>query len=138
MSGEQVGTHINFDILVLEIKGVLPHIDTDDGDQVQEGVLVGSSGNLQTLRGGVKSLGTKTTRYRSDSVLDWFTCKLTSQHQPEPWMPAAAALNSFLKLSREPNPLLMAWLRWPSFNSPPFPPLALDGARFFQNKEWLM
>ena len=84
MSGEWVWTHIRLDILVLEIEGVLPHIDTDDGHQVQEGVLVGGSGNLQTLSGGVESLRTKITRYRSNFVWNWFTCELTSQHQPEP------------------------------------------------------
>ena len=40
---------------------MLPDVDTDDGDQVQERVLVCSGSDLQTLGGGVQSLCTKTT-----------------------------------------------------------------------------
>ena len=61
-------THINLDIEVLEIESVFPDVDTDDGDQVQERVLVSSGGNLQTLGGEVESLKAKTNCYRSNLV----------------------------------------------------------------------
>jgi hypothetical protein len=48
---------------------VLPDVDTDDGDQVQERVLVSGGGNLQTLGGGVQSLKAKINRYRSNPIV---------------------------------------------------------------------
>ena len=49
MSGKQGEIHISLDIEVLEVEGVLPHVDPEDGDQIQERVLIGGSRNLQTL-----------------------------------------------------------------------------------------
>lgn len=65
-SDKRVGTHISLGIVVLEIEGMLPDVDADDGDQVQERVLVRSGGNLQTLGGRVESLKVEMTRYRSN------------------------------------------------------------------------
>ena len=54
-------------------------------------------------------------------------------------MAAVVALNSFLKLSKEPHCLRMASLRGPSRNEPPMPLFSHEaGARFFQKSEWLM
>lgn len=50
-------THVDLNIEVLEIEGMLPDVDPDDGDQVQERVLVRGGGNLQGFGGGVQSLG---------------------------------------------------------------------------------
>ena len=64
---------------------------------------------------------------------------LTSQPQPEPWMPAVALLNAVVKASRVPHSLRMDSLRGPSGSTPPVPlPSVADGARFFQKREWLM
>ncbi len=64
---------------------------------------------------------------------------LTSQPQPEPWIEAVVALNSFLKASTVPQFCSMADLRGPSLMAPPLPlPSDLAGARFFQKSEWLM
>lgn len=38
---------------------MLPDVDTDDRDQVQERVLVSGGGDLQTLGGGIESLKVK-------------------------------------------------------------------------------
>jgi len=46
---------IDLDIEVLEVESVLPDVYADDGDQVQERVLIGGCGNLQTFGGGVQS-----------------------------------------------------------------------------------
>lgn len=35
---------------------MLPDVDTDDGNEGQEGVLVGGSGELKTFGGGVEAL----------------------------------------------------------------------------------
>ena len=32
---EKGETHVGLDVLVLKVEGVLPHVDTDDGDQMQ-------------------------------------------------------------------------------------------------------
>jgi hypothetical protein len=44
-----MSTYISLDVLVLEVEGVLPNVDTNDGDQAEERVLVGSGRNLETL-----------------------------------------------------------------------------------------
>ena len=68
MGGKRYGTHVGLDVEVLKIESVLPHVDTDDGDQVQQRVLVGGGGDLQTLASGVQALNTKVSRYRSSPV----------------------------------------------------------------------
>lgn len=50
------GTYVSLDVEVLEIKRMLPDVDADDGDQVEERVLVGRSRNFKTLVGRVHSL----------------------------------------------------------------------------------
>jgi len=57
--GKRIGAYINLDIEILEIEGVLPNVNTNDRDQVQEGVLVSSGSNLQTLGGGIEPLKVK-------------------------------------------------------------------------------
>ena len=49
-------THIDLDVEVLEIESVLPDVDSDYGNQVQERVLIRSGGDLQTFGGGIQSL----------------------------------------------------------------------------------
>ena len=49
-------THVGLDVEVLEVEGVLPHVDTNDRDQVQEWVLVRGGGDLQMLGSGIRSL----------------------------------------------------------------------------------
>jgi hypothetical protein len=49
-------THVSFDIEILEVEGMLPDIDADDGDMGQERILVGSGDDLQALGGGVQAL----------------------------------------------------------------------------------
>jgi hypothetical protein len=49
-------THIRLDIEVLEVKGMLPNVNANDGDVGEEGVLVSSGCDLQTLGGGVVAL----------------------------------------------------------------------------------
>lgn len=72
---------------------MLPDVDTDDGDMSEEGVLVGSGHNLKTLVRGVVSLH----QQREETVVLTSRLKrrLTSQPQPEPWIPAVIVLNSF-------------------------------------------
>ena len=57
--GKRIGAYIDLDIEILEIEGVLPDVDTNDRDQVQEGVLVSGGSNLQTLGDGIVSLKVK-------------------------------------------------------------------------------
>jgi uracil-DNA glycosylase len=117
---------------------VLPDIDADDGRVGQERVLVGRRGDLQTLGLGVQALQIGTVSTRREDV-QRRRGKRTSQPQPEPWMAALVVLNSFLKLSKVPKDSSMAFLRGPSCRRPPLPlPSEAAGARFFQNKEWLM
>jgi hypothetical protein len=49
-------THVGLDVEVLEVERVLSDIDTDDGDEAEERVLVGRSGDLEALSLGVVSL----------------------------------------------------------------------------------
>ena len=46
-------THISLNIMILEIKRVLPDVDADDGDVRQERVLVGGGDDLELLGVGV-------------------------------------------------------------------------------------
>jgi len=69
VSGQQRDkAHIDLDIEVLKVEGVLPDVHTDDWDQIQERVLVSTRGDLQTLGGGVESLITKISRYHSNPM----------------------------------------------------------------------
>jgi len=40
---------VDLDVEVLEVESMLPDINTDDGDEIEERVLVGSSGDLKAL-----------------------------------------------------------------------------------------
>ena len=41
-----MGTHINLNIEVLQVKGVLPNVNAYDGDVGKERILVGSGDNF--------------------------------------------------------------------------------------------
>lgn len=129
------GTHISLDIEVLEVEGMLPDVNADDRNMSEKRILVGSSGDLETLGAWVQTLQSMLiVNIRSGGL-----CRLTSQPQPLPWMPKVAVLNSFLRLSRLPNAATIASLSGPSLSAPPLPFFSDDaGARFFQNNEWLM
>ena len=49
-------THVRLDVEVLEVEGVLPDVDADDGDEGEEGVLVGGRRDLETLGRRVQAL----------------------------------------------------------------------------------
>jgi len=49
-------TDVNFDVLVLKVKGMLPNINTDDGSVSEEWILVGSSDNFNCLGRRVETL----------------------------------------------------------------------------------
>ena len=53
-------THIGLDIFVLKVEGVLPHVDANDRDQIQERVLVSSDGDFQTHITRIQPLRTET------------------------------------------------------------------------------
>ena len=50
------GTYVGLDVEVLEVEGVLPDVDADDGDVGQERVLVGGRRDLNDLGRGVVAL----------------------------------------------------------------------------------
>lgn len=111
---------------------MLPDVDADNRDQSQQGVLVRSGRDLQPFGGWVQSL---------DALLDTELYKKTprtSHPQPEPWIPAVVALKVFFRFSKEPKDSSIAVFKGPSFKVPPFPPLAPEGVKFLQNKEWLI
>jgi hypothetical protein len=43
-------TYISLDVEILEVEGVLPNVNTDNGDEVQERILVGRGGDLKAPR----------------------------------------------------------------------------------------
>ena len=49
-------TYVSLDVEVLEVEGVFPNIDADDGDVRQERILVGGGRDLETLGRGVQAL----------------------------------------------------------------------------------
>ena len=49
-------TYVCLDIEILQIKGVLPDIDTNDGDEGEVRVLVSGGGDLEDLSLGVVAL----------------------------------------------------------------------------------
>lgn len=49
-------TYVSLDVEVLEVEGMLPDIDADDGGVGQERVLVGGGDDLKHLGGGVVAL----------------------------------------------------------------------------------
>jgi len=55
----RVLAYVDLDVLVLEVESVLPDINADNGDKVEQRVLVGGGGNLQTLGGGVEALSSR-------------------------------------------------------------------------------
>ena len=59
------GTYVGLDVEVLEVEGVLPDVDADDGGVGQEGVLVGGRGDLETLGGWVQALQSDVSRMQS-------------------------------------------------------------------------
>jgi len=52
-------TYISLDVEVLEVEGVFPDINTNDGDEMKEGILVGSGSDLKTLGLGINALRIK-------------------------------------------------------------------------------
>ena len=50
------GTYVGLDVEVLEVEGVLPDVDANNGDVGQERVLVGSRRDLNDLGRGVVAL----------------------------------------------------------------------------------
>ena len=50
------GTYVGLDVEVLEVEGVLPDVDANNGDVGQERVLVGRGCDLKRLQGGVVAL----------------------------------------------------------------------------------
>ena len=52
-------TYVDLDVEVLEVESVLPDIDTNDGNEGEERVLVSGGGDLETLGGGVQALQRK-------------------------------------------------------------------------------
>ena len=56
----QIGqTDVNFDILVLKVEGVLPDINTDDGNMSEKGILVCSGYDFKSLGRRVETLKKK-------------------------------------------------------------------------------
>jgi len=49
-------TYIGFDIEILEVKGVLPDINTNDRDMGKERILVSRRDNLETLCRRIEAL----------------------------------------------------------------------------------
>lgn len=49
-------TDVNFDVLVLKVEGMLPDINTNDGNVSEEWVLVGSGDNFNRLAHNVVTL----------------------------------------------------------------------------------
>ena len=114
---------------------MFPDIDTNDGGMSQERILVSSGHDLETS-GWAQSL---TTMSLFQQQIDDWQKKRTSHPQPEPWIPAVVVLNSFLRFSRLPNRESIASFKGPGFKVPPLPLFwEAGGAKFFQNKEWLM
>ena len=62
-------THVGLDVEVLEVESVLPHVDTNDRDQVQERVLVSSRGDLQMLGSEVQPLEGEINCQRSPAAV---------------------------------------------------------------------
>ena len=55
---------------------MLPNINATDGDKVQQGILIGSGGDLQALGGGVQTL---------DSKLEYaIIIRIDTTHKPSP------------------------------------------------------
>jgi len=137
-------TYIDLYIEILQVKGMLPNINTDDGDVSEKRILVGCGDDLQFTRGWVEALMVTSGQFRHSSKTpghfgERMDRKRTSQPHPEPWMPAVVVLNSFLRLSTVPQRSQMAVFRGPSLSAPPLPLRSVaDGARFFQKREWLI
>ena len=60
---EQVGrmeddlrTYVDLYVEILQVKGVFPNVNTDDGDMSEKRILVGCGDNLQFTTGWVKAL----------------------------------------------------------------------------------
>ena len=50
-------TYISLDIEILEVEGMLPNVDADDGVVAEERILISGSYDFQTLGGGIVALG---------------------------------------------------------------------------------
>ena len=59
-------THVGLDVEVLEVEGVLPDIDADDGKQVQKRVLVSRRRDLELLGRWVQALSLKDAESEND------------------------------------------------------------------------
>ena len=56
---EAGNTHVRLDVEVLQVEGMLPDINANEGDERQKRILVGRSSDLEALRRGVVSLVSK-------------------------------------------------------------------------------
>jgi hypothetical protein len=107
VSGQVVG----LDVLVLEVEGVLPDVDSNDRSEGEERVLVGGGSDLELLGGRVVSLkgGEDEIRMPGVSTVSsqsrgrFGTSILTSHPHPDPWTARVAVLNAFLKAGRSRN-----------------------------------
>lgn len=63
-------THVCLDVEVLEIESMLPDVNTDDGQERQERVLVRRRRDLEFLRRWVHALSVPVTGYRNDFIID--------------------------------------------------------------------
>lgn len=71
-------TDVNFDVLVLKVKGMLPNINTDDGSVSEEWILVGSSDNFNCLGRRVETLK---EYFKFDN---YFSQKTMKTYEPTP------------------------------------------------------
>jgi hypothetical protein len=49
-------THVGLYVKILQVEGMLPNVNTDNGDMGKKRVLVGCGDNLEPARGGVVAL----------------------------------------------------------------------------------
>lgn len=148
---------VGADVLVLEVVGVLPDINAQQGDQTGgglEGVLVGGGSDLKALEVLVVALLEKKKVFPTAMPpifvshlrpfdRPYFECHfnqiyrspLTNQPQPDPWTAAVWALNFSMNLSKEPQVFSISLRSSPVGFWPP--PLDL-GAKFSQKMVWLM
>ena len=76
---------------------MLPDINTDDGSEREERILVSRGSNLELFGGMVIALMVPNqSRHLNDCQLGALR---TSQPQPEPWIPAVVVLKSATKAS---------------------------------------
>lgn len=98
----------------------------------KQGILVGCRHDYEFLGCRVISLRKGNEKWTSNRLR--FTH--TNQPHPLPWIAPVLAIIAFLNSSTEPKSRTIAFSSCPPETT--FPPCALEGARFFQNSEWLI